>query len=121
MNKKNPDKGIKRIWRALGYAIEGFRAALAHEASFRNELLLSAIAIPFLFWLRPGALATALMLSSLLLILMAELANSAIESIVDRISLEQHTLSKRAKDMGGAMVLMAFINAACIWGLILIG
>ena len=121
MNKKNPDKGIKRIFSAFGYALDGLRAAFNYEASFRQEVLLAMIAIPLAFWLEVGVIAKALMVGSIFLILIAELANSAVESMVDRISLEQHALSKRAKDIGSAMVLMAFINATCIWGIILAG
>ncbi|MEG9861314.1 MAG: diacylglycerol kinase [Parvularculales bacterium] len=121
MNKKNPDTGLKRILSAFGHALDGLKEVFTHETSFRQEVLLAGVSIPLVFWLEVDTVATALMIGSIFLILIAELANSAIESVVDRISLEQHALSKRAKDTGSAMVLVSFINAMFVWGIILAG
>lgn len=111
--------GLKRLWNALNYSMHGFRAAYQHEDAFRMELLAAALAIPLALWLPVGNLGKALMVSSILLVLLVELINSAIEATVDRISLEDHDLAKRAKDIGSAAVLISLINAAAVWALVL--
>ena len=112
--KKNT--GIKRIVLAAGYSLLGIKAAFQHEAAFRQELLLSVILIPLAFWLDVGSLQRVLMIASLFLVIIVELINSAIEAVVDRISLEQHELSGRAKDLGSAAVMGSLILSAYIWG-----
>ena len=112
--KKNT--GIKRIILATGYSFLGIKAAFQHEAAFRQELLLSMILIPLAFWLDVEPLQRVLMVASLFLVIIVELINSAIEAVVDRISLEKHELSGRAKDLGSAAVLGSLLLLAYIWG-----
>ena len=108
--------GLKRILLAAGYSAKGLRAAFIHEAAFRQELLLFAILIPLACWLNVEATQRLLMISSLFLVLIVELLNSAIEAVVDRIGAEQHELSGRAKDIGSAAVLIALLLSTYIWG-----
>lgn len=112
--------GLKRVWNALFYSMAGFRAAFRHEDAFRQEVILACLMIPAAFFLSPEAVARALMIGAVLLVLLAELLNSAIEATVDRISLENHQLAKRAKDIGSAAVFVSLVNVAVIWGLILL-
>lgn len=111
--------GLTRLWNALGYSMEGFRAAYRHEDAFRMELVVAALAIPLALWLPVDNIGKALLVGSILLVLLVELVNSAIEATVDRVSLEDHDLAKRAKDIGSAAVLMSLINAAAVWALVL--
>lgn len=97
----------------------GFRAAYKHEDAFRQEVLLAALLIPLALWLPATHLGKALMIASVLLVLIVELINSAIEATVDRISLEQHDLAKRAKDIGSSAVLVSLINVLVTWALVL--
>ena len=113
--------GPRRVLNAFFYSIDGMKAALRHEDAFRQEMLLAAILIPLAIFLEPGALGRALMIASVLLVLIVELLNSAVEAAVDRISFEHHHLIKRAKDMGSAAVLVALLNVCVVWGLILLG
>lgn len=120
--KESPHKGktgLKRVWNALFYSIEGYRAAWKHEDAFRQETMLAVVLIPLAFFLADAALERALMVSSILLVLIVELINSAIEATVDRISLDNHLLAKRAKDIGSGAVLIALINVLVVWGLVL--
>ncbi len=120
--QKSPFKGktgVKRIFNAFHYSVDGLKAAYRHEDAFRQGVLLAAILIPLALYLEPGMIGRALMISSVLLVLMVELLNSALEAAVDRISLENHYLIKRAKDMGSAAVLIALVNVAVIWLLVL--
>lgn len=112
--------GLVRLWNAFGYSRAGFRAAFKHEDAFRQEVLLAAILIPLAFWLPVTAIAKALMIGSVLLVMIVELLNSAVEATVDRISLENHDLAKRAKDIGSAAVLVSLINVIVVWGLLLL-
>ncbi len=112
--------GFKRLFNALFYSLDGFRAAFKHEDAFRQEALLAAVAVPLALWLGKTGVERALMIASVLLVLIVELLNSAIEAAVDRISLEHHHLIKRAKDMGSAAVLVSLINAAVVWGILLL-
>lgn len=111
--------GLKRLWNAFGYSLAGFRAAYKHEDAFRQEVLLAAVLIPLALWLPVGPLAKALMIASVLLVIIIELLNSAVEATVDRISLDNHDLAKRAKDIGSAAVLVSLINTIVIWGFML--
>jgi diacylglycerol kinase (ATP) len=113
--------GLMRIWNALQYSIAGLRAAYRHEDAFRQECLLAALLIPIALLLPVGAVGKALLIGSVLLLLIVELVNSAIEATVDRVSLERHSLAKRAKDIGSAAVLIALLNLAMVWGLVLLG
>jgi diacylglycerol kinase (ATP) len=112
--------GLRRILNAAGYSWAGLRAAFQHEDAFRQEVLLALAGIPLALLLEPGAASRALMIGALFLVLIVELLNSAIEAVVDRVSLENHHLAKRAKDIGSAAVLISLINAAVIWLLILV-
>ena len=112
--------GFKRLFNALFYSLDGFRAAFKHEDAFRQEALLAVVAVPLALWLGKTGIERALMIASVLLVLIVELLNSAIEAAVDRISLEHHHLIKRAKDMGSAAVLVSLINAAVVWGILLL-
>ena len=113
--------GLKRVWNALFYSLEGFKAAWRHEDAFRQEAMLAAVLVPLAFFLADAPLERAAMIASVLLVLIVELVNSAIEATVDRISLENHALAKRAKDIGSAAVLIALINVLVVWGLLLLG
>jgi len=111
--------GLRRLVRAAGFSWQGLRAAARHEAAFRQELLASLVLVPLALWLGEGAVEKALLLASWLLVPLVELLNSAIEAVVDRIGGEPHALSGRAKDMGSAAVLLALLNAAAVWGILL--
>lgn len=112
--------GLIRIWRALTYSLDGLRAALAHEAAFRQELVLVLVLLPLGLWLGDDALERVLLVGSLLQVLIVEIVNSAVEAVVDRVSLDRHDLSKRAKDLGSAAVLLSIGLALWVWvGLLL--
>jgi diacylglycerol kinase (ATP) len=111
--------GITRLMNAFGYSLAGFRAAYKHEDAFRQEVLLSALLIPLALWIPATHIGKALMIGSVLLVIMIELLNSAIEATVDRISLDSHDLAKRAKDIGSAAVLVSLINVVVVWSLVL--
>jgi len=111
--------GIAHIWHAFLYSVEGVSAAFRHETAFRLEALLAVILIPTALLLPANGTGKALMLASVLLVLIVELINSAIEAVVDRISPEHHPLAKRAKDFGSAAVLVSLINVPLIWTLVM--
>jgi len=98
--------GLRRLMNAAGYSLSGLAAAARHEDAFRQELVLSAILVPLGLWLGHGGVERALLVGSVLLVLIVELLNSAVEATVDRVSLEDHSLAKRAKDIGSAAVRM---------------
>jgi len=110
--------GLVRLWNAFGYSLAGFRAAYKHEDAFRQEVLLAALLIPAALWLPVSYLGKALMIASVLLVIIVELLNSAIEATVDRISLENHDLAKRAKDIGSSAVLVSLVNVVVVWVLV---
>jgi diacylglycerol kinase (ATP) len=121
-NLKDPGKhpaGLTHVWRATGVALQGLRAAWRHEVAFRLEVLVAAIAIPVAFLLRVDRLGKAVMIASILLVLIIELLNSALEAAVDHTSLERHPLAKRAKDIASAAVFLSILNALAVWGLVL--
>jgi diacylglycerol kinase (ATP) len=111
--------GLRRVWNALFYSIDGFAAAFKHEDAFRQESILAALLIPAALWLGDSGVERALMIGSVVLVLIVELINSAIEATVDRISLENHALAKRAKDIASASVLLSLVNVMVVWGLVL--
>lgn len=113
--------GLRQLINALGYSLAGFTAASRHEDAFRQEVLLGVLLIPLAFVLEKNGMGRALMVGSVLLVLVVELLNSALEATVDRISLENHTLSKRAKDMGSAAVMLSLVHLAAVWTLVLVG
>ena len=121
---KSPHKskaGLQRVINAFGYSMQGFRDALEHEHAFRQEALLAVVLLPLAFVLEGSGIGRALLVGSVLLVLLVELLNSAIEATVDRISLENHLLAKRAKDIGSAAVMLSLINLAVVWGLVIFG
>ena len=112
--------GFKRVCNAMLCSLDGLRAAARHEAAFRQELVLAAILIPAAFLVSAGVVGKALMIFSVLLVLIVELLNSAIESAVDHTSLEHHPFAKRAKDMGSAAVLVSLLNVVMVWLVVLL-
>ena len=112
--------GIKRILNATGYSLAGFKAAFQHEAAFRQVVLINVILIPITFFLELSPAEHALMIGVCLLAIIVELFNSAIEAVVDRVSLEKHELSKNAKDMGSAAQFVALAIIFFTWLIILI-
>jgi diacylglycerol kinase (ATP) len=112
--------GLKRVWNAFLYSLAGLRAAFRYEDAFRQEVLLAAVLIPMAFVTPASGLGKALMIASVLLVLIVELINSAIEAAVDHTSLDQHLLAKRAKDIGSAAVLLSLINVFMVWLLVLL-
>lgn len=113
--------GFVRVWNALWISLAGLKAAFHHEAAFRQECLLALVLIPAALLIPVTGAAKALLIGSVFLVLIAELVNSAIEAVVDRISLERHELAKRAKDIGSATVLISLINLGATWALVLLG
>jgi diacylglycerol kinase (ATP) len=111
--------GVKRIWNALFYSLDGFSATFKYEDAFRIEVLLALILIPLALHMHVSGIGKALMVGSVLLVLIVELLNSAIEAAIDRISLEGHVLAKRAKDMASAAVMLALIDVPVMWLLVL--
>jgi diacylglycerol kinase (ATP) len=112
--------GLTRLWNAFGYSLAGFRAAYKHEDAFRQEVWLATVLVPLALWLPVPGLGKALMIASVLLVIVVELLNSAIEATVDRISLDSHILAKRAKDIGSAAVLVSLIDVIAVWALVLL-
>ena len=119
---EDPNKhptGLSHAWHATGIAWQGLRAAWRHEDAFRQEVLVAGIAIPVALYLPANPLGKVLMIASILLVLIVELLNSALESAVDHTSLEHHPLAKRAKDVASAAVFLSIVNALVVWGLVL--
>jgi diacylglycerol kinase (ATP) len=113
--------GLRRIVSAARYSLDGLVAAARNEDAFRQELILAAIFVPLAFWVGGNGFERALLIASVLLVLIVELLNSAIEATVDRISFENHRLAKRAKDIGSAAVMLSLASAGAVWLLILLG
>ncbi len=112
--------GLRRVILAAGYSWQGLRTCYRKEAAFRQELWLTLLLAPIGFWLGENGIERALLIGSLVLVLIVELLNTGIENIVDRVGLEPHKLSGRAKDMGSAAVLMTLMLAGLVWGLVLL-
>ncbi len=111
--------GFRRIVNAFGYSLAGLRAAYRGEAAFRQEVWLALVLILAAVLLPLNGMERALLLGSVLLVLIVELLNSAVEAAVDRVGPERHDLSKRAKDIGSAAVLLSLLNVAVVWGFVL--
>ncbi|OGA97234.1 MAG: diacylglycerol kinase [Burkholderiales bacterium RIFCSPHIGHO2_12_FULL_69_20] len=114
----NPHKGrtgIDRVLRAFGYSLQGMGTAVRVESAFRQEAALALVMLPAAFWLGRNGIEVALLAGSVLLVLIVELLNSAIEAVVDRVSFDLHELSKRAKDYGSAAVFFALLWCGGIW------
>jgi diacylglycerol kinase (ATP) len=123
MDGESPFKGktgLQRVINATRYSLEGFAAAARHEDAFRQELMLAAVLVPLGLWLGNDGVERALLAASVLMVLVVELLNSAIEATVDRVSLDDHRLAKRAKDLGSAAVMMALVTVATVWLLVLL-
>ncbi|GAB4124705.1 MAG: diacylglycerol kinase [Sideroxydans sp.] len=113
--------GLPRLWSALHHTRDGLRAAFRHEDAFRMEVWLAVVLIPAAFLTSASGAGKALLVASVLLLLIVELLNSAIEAAVDHTSLEHHPLAKRAKDMGSAAVFISLVTICAVWGLVLFG
>ncbi len=111
--------GLRRVLDATRYSLAGLAAAFRHEAAFRQELTLALVLVPLGLWLGEDGVARALLVGSVLLVLVVEVLNSAVEAVVDRIGDEIHPLAGRAKDLGSAAVFIALVNAAVVWVLVL--
>ncbi|MBC3219488.1 diacylglycerol kinase [Serratia fonticola] len=115
----NQATGLTRIIKAAGYSYKGLTAAWQNEAAFRQELVATVVAIIVAVWLDVGTIARILLIGSVLLVMIVEILNSAIEAVVDRVGTEYHELSGRAKDMGSAAVSLAIILALFVWASVL--
>ena len=113
--------GLKRILNALVYSIDGLAAAFRHEDAFRQELALALILVPVALAMPVGATGKALMILAVMLVLVVELLNSAVEAVTDRVSLENHALAKRAKDLGSAAVMVSLAGVPIVWTTVLLG
>lgn len=114
----NPHKGrtgIDRVRRALGYSMQGLVLAIRSESAFRQEAALALVMLPAAFWLGKGWVEVALLAGTVVLVLIVELLNSGIEAAIDRVSMDLHELSKRAKDFGSAAVLLALLICGGTW------
>jgi diacylglycerol kinase (ATP) len=112
--------GLRRILNATRFSLEGVAAAARHETAFRQELLLAAVLVPLGLWLGADGVERALLAGSVLMVLVVELLNSAVEAVVDRASPEHHELAKRAKDYGSAAVMVALAVTGLVWVLLLL-
>lgn len=113
-------RGLRRILNAFGFSMAGFRECFRHEEAFRQEVYVLLLLVPLGLWLGHGPIERALLVSSLLIVPIVELLNSAVEANVDRVGLEKHELSRRAKDIASAAVFLSIVLAALVWALILI-
>ncbi|VTT29190.1 diacylglycerol kinase [Klebsiella pneumoniae] len=112
--------GLTRIIKAAGYSWKGLRAAWQHEAAFRQEAIAAIIAIVVALWLDVDAITRVLLVGSVVLVIIVEVLNSAVEAVVDRIGSEIHPLAGRAKDMGSAAVLLTILLAVFVWIMLLV-
>lgn len=113
-------KGLKRLINACFFSVAGFKATWRHEEAFRQEVMLFVVSTPLALWLGESAIEIVLLIGSVVLVLLVELLNSAVEAVVDRVGFEHHELSGRAKDIGSAAVMLSLVWAAATWGLILL-
>ena len=120
MGNKNENL-IDHIVNAFRYSFAGFKSAWQNELAFRGEVVVVAVMLPLGIWLGQSATERALLIVSLLLILITELVNSALEAVVDRIGPQRHELSKRAKDLGSAAAFVSMVAAALVWIIIAYG
>lgn len=114
VNPQKTRKGLNRLWHATGYSLNGLRAGWG-EAAFRMEATLAVVLVPLAFWLGRGWVEVALLVGSVVIVMVVELLNTAVEAAIDRIGPEWHDLSKRAKDMGSAAVLLSLLLCGAIW------
>jgi diacylglycerol kinase (ATP) len=114
----NPYKGVtglRRVWRAAGHSMAGLKVAYESESAFRQEFWVAVVLVPAAFGLGRDWVEVSLLAASVLAVLVVELLNSALEHAVDRVSLDLHELSRRAKDLGSAAVLLSLLTCAGIW------
>ena len=111
-------RGLRRLFNAFLYSLSGLRLAFRHESAFRQEMALAAVLVPLASMLPVAPVERVLLITSVFLVLIVELLNSSMEAAVDRIGLDTHRLSKRAKDLGSAAVLLALIALGIVWGLL---
>lgn len=116
---KPSNTGLKRIIHATFFSIAGLRAAWRNEAAFRQECLLALVLTPTAFWLGQNAIERSLLIASVWLVLIVELLNTAVESIVDRVGTDHHQLSGQAKDQGSAGVFVSLMLMFLVWGLVI--
>ena len=109
-------KGFRRIYNAFFYSMDGFKAAWENEEAFRQESILALVLIPIAFWLGESSLQVSLLIFSVFVVLITELLNTGVEAAIDRIGIEQHDLSKRAKDIGSAAVFVSLTALTVVWG-----
>ena len=114
------NKGLVRILKAAVYSWQGFQAAFKYEEAFRQELLLAVVLIPLGYWLGESGVEKALLIGTVVIVLIVEILNSAIEAVVDRFGDEHHELSGRAKDMGSTAVFLALVLVVLTWGFVLL-
>ena len=119
MSDRIKPTGFTRLLRAFGYSFQGFRHAWREEAAFRQEVALSLLLIPIGLYLGHSGVERALLVSPVLLILVVEILNSAVEAVVDRLGTERHPLCGMAKDMGSAAVMLSFALLGTVWLLVL--
>ncbi|PLZ01085.1 diacylglycerol kinase [Burkholderia sp. WAC0059] len=119
-NPYKGNRGLTRAWHALKYSLAGLRVAIREESAFRQELTLAAILLPIGAIVPVEPVSHVLLLGSVLLVLIVELLNSSVEAAIDRISLERHELSRRAKDLGSAAVTIALLACVMTWVLLLV-
>jgi diacylglycerol kinase (ATP) len=121
MQERPKLSGAERLLRAFGNSWKGLTGAFKAERAFQQEIALAVILIPLAVWLGQTKIERGLMIASVLLLLITELLNSAIETVVDRIGLERHELSGLEKDIGSGAVLLSFVNLCVVWGFVLFG
>ena len=119
MSDRHKPIGITRLLRAFGYSFQGFRHTWREEAAFRQEVALALIVVPAGLYFGRTGIERALLVSPMLLILVVEILNSAVEAVVDRLGSERHPLAGMAKDMGSAAVMLSFVLLGTVWLLIL--
>lgn len=117
--KQDFRQALARLWRATGYSLAGLSAAFRHEQAFRQEVYLLLLVVPLGLWLGDGSIEKVLLVGSWLIVMLAELLNSAVEAVVDRIGSEPHELSGRAKDIASAAVMVALALAGLVWFMLL--
>ena len=120
MNKPKNNRGVRRLLNAARWSMKGFRSTFKNEEAFRQELLLLVVLAPLGYWLGQTGVERALLIGSLFLVLIVELLNTAVETVVDRIGPEHHKLSGRAKDQGSAAVFLAVLLVILTWALLLL-
>ena len=114
-------KGIKRVYNAFFYSMDGLKSAWQNEEAFRQELILAVVLFPAAFWFGEDIIHISLLLFSVFLVLITELLNTGVEAAIDRIGIERHDLSKRAKDIGSAAVFVSLTALTVVWGLAIYG